>query len=84
MNVFTILLKLWPAIKDAFFGGLDFSSYIRRNKGVAMLLLALVVTFCAFLFIYEEAFMHGAISKAKTQQITTLKARIAELEKVNN
>lgn len=80
MNVFTILLKLWPAIKDTFFGGLEFSSYIRRNKVVMMLIFAVTITFCSFFYMYEEAFMHGAISKAKTEQIRILKKEVKDLQ----
>ncbi len=80
MNDLTILLKLWPAIKDAFFGGLEFSSYIRRNKLVMMLILSNAVTFCSFFYVYEEAFMHGAISKSKTELILNLKKQVKELQ----
>lgn len=80
MNALTILLKLWPAIKDTFFGGLEFSSYLRRNKATMMWVLAAIVSFCSFLFVYEEAFMHGAISKAKTEQIKMLNKEVKTLK----
>jgi len=80
MNFITILFKLWPAIKDTFFGGLDFTSYIRRNKVVMMLILALTVTFCSFFYLYEEAFIHGALSKAKSEQILILKKQVKTLQ----
>lgn len=63
MSKLTIILKLLPAIKDTLFGGLKLSFYLKKNKAITMLLLALTITFFGFFYIYEQAVMHGAVSK---------------------
>lgn len=40
MNLFSILIKLWPAIKDTLLGGFNFSFYLKRNRAIAMLIIA--------------------------------------------
>ena len=37
MNLFSILIKLWPAIKDTLLGGLNLSFYLKRNRAITML-----------------------------------------------
>lgn len=62
-NLFTILIKLLPAIKDSFIGGYKFSFYLKKSKAIAMLLLALIITFVSFLYMMEQAVLHGTRSK---------------------
>lgn len=76
MNIFSVLLKLWPAIKDTFFGGLNLSFYLKRNKAIAMLMFALIVTFGSMLYYYEQAFMHGAVSKALSVELAEAKEEL--------
>lgn len=76
MNIFSVLLKLWPAIKDTFFGGLNLSFYLKRNKAITMLVLALIVTLFSMFYYYEQAFMHGAVSKALSVELAHTKAQL--------
>lgn len=73
MKVFSILIKLWPAIKDTLLGGLNFSFYLKRNRAIAMLGLALMITLGSFIYMYEQAFMHGATSRNLQEQLVSLK-----------
>lgn len=68
MNKLSILLKLLPAIKDTLFGGMQLSFYLKRNKAITMLLIALTVTFIGFAYIFEQALMYGAASKKLTDE----------------
>lgn len=72
MNMFSILIKLWPAIKDTLLGGLNFSFYLKRNRAIAMLCIALGLTLGCFFYMYEQAFMHGAVSRSLQEEIKTL------------
>lgn len=73
MNMFSILIKLWPAIKDTLLGGLNLSFYLKRNRAIAMLSLILAFVFGCFLYMYEQAFMHGAVSRSLQQEVALLK-----------
>lgn len=73
MNMFSILIKLWPAIKDTLLGGLNLSFYLKRNRAIAMLSLILAFVFGCFLYMYEQAFMHGAVSRSLQQEVAVLK-----------
>ena len=81
MNIFSVLFKLWPAIKDTFFGGLNLSFYLRRNRAIAVTVLALIVTLFSMLFCYEQAFMHGVISKSLAKENAELKAKLSAKSK---
>lgn len=81
MPIFDIFLKLWPAIKDTLFGGVQFNAYFRRNKAIFMLLVAVTITFAALSYTYEQAFLHGAISKKKSQQIAELNKTVSDLKR---
>lgn len=63
MSIISILFKLWPAIKDTLFGDINLSFYLKRNKAIAVLGIALLITFLSFLYVYEQAVMHGVRSK---------------------
>ena len=73
MNLFSILIKLWPAIKDTLLGGFNFSFYLKRNRAIAMLSIALAITLGCFFYIYEQAFLHGAVSRSLQEEVATLK-----------
>lgn len=77
MSILTILFKLWPAIKDTVFGERGLENYFKKHRVVMILMLSNIITFSSFVYIYEEAFQHGVISKSKTQMIIDLKSRIA-------
>ena len=72
MNVFSILVKLWPAIKDTLLGGMNFSFYLKRNRAIAMLGLALAITLGCFIYMYEQAFIHGATSRSLQEELATV------------
>lgn len=73
MNMFSILIKLWPAIKDTLLGGFNFSFYLKRNRAIAMLSIALAIVFGCFVYMYEQAFLHGATSRSLQEEVTALK-----------
>lgn len=75
MNVFSILIKLWPAIKDTLLGGLDLSFYLKRNRAIAAMAVCIFVTLLAFVYTWEQAYMHGAVSKALQQKITAMESK---------
>lgn len=81
MNFLSILVKLWPAIRDVFFGNMGLKDYLGKNKPVAMLCLALAVTLSSFLYLYEEAFLHGSASKVKAAKIVALKNQLNTVNK---
>lgn len=81
MNIFTVLLRLWPAIKDTFFGGLNLSFYLKRNRAIAVTFLAMIVTLISMLYCYEQAFMHGAVSKALAKENAELRSQIKDQSK---
>lgn len=73
MNMFSILIKLWPAIKDTLLGGFNFSFYLKRNRAIAMLSIALAIVFGCFIYMYEQAFLHGATSRSLQEEVAVLK-----------
>lgn len=81
MNILSILFKLLPAVKDAFFGKSMAISYVRKNRAITMLFLALVITLLSFFYMYEQAFMHGVLSKVKSEYIAELEAIIDKAKK---
>lgn len=68
MGKLSILLKLLPAIKDALFGGLKLSFYLKRNKVITMLCIALTLTAFGCFYFFEQAVMHGYMSKKLSEQ----------------
>ena len=68
MGKLSILLKLLPAIKDAMFGGLKLSFYLKRNKVITMLCIALTITAFGLFYLFEQAVMHGHMSKKLSEQ----------------
>lgn len=77
MNILGILIKLWPALKDALLGGLNIGGYIKRNKTVFILSIALTICFLCFMYMYEQAWMHGVVSKS-------LESKLVEIAKQQN
>jgi Trk-type K+ transport system membrane component len=73
MNLFSILIKLWPAIKDTLLGGLNLSFYLKRNRAITMLCIALAISCGCFFYMYEQAFMHGAVSRSLQEEVASLK-----------
>lgn len=72
MELLKLFIRLFPAIKDAFIGGYNFSFYLRKNKAIFMLVLTMIVLFVSFLYMSEQAVLHGTHSKILEKEVIEL------------
>lgn len=81
MNWGQLGILIWPIVKEAFKGRFSYSTYLRRNRLVTLLMMIILVLFTSFSYMSEQAIAHGAKSKAKDEIIKHLQQDIANCKK---
>ena len=64
MNFLVLLKKMWPAIVDVVLHGVNITQYFKKNKTIFILSIGVIFLFISFLYMYEQAIMHGTISRS--------------------
>ena len=72
---------LLPIILELFKGNSRYPGYFKRNKTIALLLIACLFCLGLALFMFEQAIMHGANSKAHFSSVSELSNRLESCKK---